>query len=369
MSATRIPTRAEALKLLGLEHPLDYEAKVLASILDGDPPTRTGWTTRLCLEAAVDVLNTRIVMMVAYDNAVLEAMMQVVRQYVTRMNGLHAGYILGALGPAFHAKHGQDEVVHDDGGNPVVVYQDHWIRLKNIGSSEDHRLLGPFGEIREVRRNHGGRLTAHDYDGNYLMDLTEDGLQELLEDHRWRIRVIGPEAAKTRPGASAFGPSSSTIRGVRVRADGPISTRNLMAPRVVDGGRLSAGDHVLVVGQRDPKDDGIYVVGNPGGDGRTVGGTWSRVKGPPSGTPVMVHEGDTYTGTTMVRTSGPAWSGASSSKEEDDIDELIAQINDVPDKKGKTLLEVFAEEDAKQRDGVASQDEIEDILTLVFGKD
>lgn len=332
-----MPSRAEALRILGFDHPLDYEARTLSNLPPGDPPRITGWTTRLCVEAALDVRDAKIVMLVTRSSHELDQMLSRVREYVTKLKGSHAGRLLGAIEPAFTRIHGASEVVHDDGGNPVVVYQDNW-RPDGSGGWKDVRLIGPFGEIREVRLNFGGRITAHDYDGNYLMDLEQDGLQELRKDHRFRISVIGPEEAKERPGASAFGPKSGTdIRSVRVRADGPISTKNRMAPAVVDGIRLEAGDYVLVVGQREPRSNGIYVVGRPGGDGRQSGGTWNRVSSPPTGTSVMVLEGSQYAGTVVVRTDGPQWHGMAASKKEDDIDALIAQIHSVDTTKIKEL--------------------------------
>jgi len=103
-----------------------------------------------------------------------------------------------------------------------------------------------------------------------------------------------------------------------------------------------------------------------------AGGTWNKAKGPPQGTPITVLEGDVHAGTQWVRATPTAWTkvGATVVDARDDIDDLIAQIGSVkePKPKGKTLLEVFAEDDAKALDGVIEQDEIEEILGAVFGE-
>ncbi len=230
-------TREQALKCLGFEHPLTYETK-----------TRQGATTRILVEATVDYLLGRSVLIVGCDQTACRRLRGICEKYAQTIQALCVGMETGSLRTMTHAEFSPGTFPKD-----LRIYTDHF----QVGG--DLRVLGPFGEIRTAKiRN--GKVETYDYDGNFLLLLTPDGLAHFetawhchpftardLDKQRWTI----PDPVES---------SSSFQAPCRLKADGPIFTGSKTAPKAVDDRPTKRGDRILLTDQPKPDRDGIYIV-------------------------------------------------------------------------------------------------------------
>jgi hypothetical protein len=248
-------TRKEALKALGLKHPLVYEQAVHASSTT-KPLRHTGWTTRMLVEAVCDLSNEQGICLVAPNQAMLDEYQSVVLDYCDQL-GIDIDdveWIITAKEADFVTAFDKDkQFVNDTEMNAYRVYYDHW------RGSADVRTMGPYGEIRTVHRR---SLRAFDYDGDFLLTLTWEGLQELLIEYGSRIIVVEEDTVQQTAFPTNRHPTEDELDSlVAGLSDGrvapPPGSTGGDADRIVDA--LSSGPgvapSVTLCGKRGPDDD------------------------------------------------------------------------------------------------------------------
>jgi hypothetical protein len=333
------PSRQEVLALLDLEHPLEFEAKALQDQMQAHRPRRTGQTTRMMVEAATDALNGTNVLLVGADAKHAEQLSSYVIALVDAVEGKRPdlcpdppGIVRGAIGTAPTVKN-RDE----------VCYVDHYQK------NGDHRLLGPAGEIRTLEAI-GDTYRAYDYDGNYLLDLDEDGKNQVMEVLGTRITFRSPKAGRISPPASQF-------TTVRVKSTGMVNTKKGVAPNVIDGVRLLHQDVVLLTDQPVPSKNGPYnVVMSLGKYDRNEVSLVRAGVEPTAGNVIIVQEGKTYGSTSWVF-DGSVWTQLASTQAVstklpnggDDIDTLIADISYTKGPTKKVAVASAPDSDAEER--------------------
>jgi len=295
--ATSNITRKRALSMLGLQHPLEHEALVLAprrglsSELLG-----VGNTTRMLVEAAADVWQKRSVLLVAVDQATAVDLGVQLRQFTTRLG--------------FPFREGKDHKIemmsllqYDHEGGPEGPFWrrkgiDYCVYVDHGALPATGRLTGPHGEIRTAWIRADGTVRALDYDGEFLYLTDEEGIEQLRKLNPYRIQAKREKVSRIHAGVPGFAGTGVTYIGpCCAKAEGPIFTGPGLAPETVDGHKTVVGDRVLLTGQPKPERDGIYIVAAK----TWKGDTWTKAKDDTQvGVTTIITDGRRHANTTWV---------------------------------------------------------------------
>lgn len=170
--------------------------------------------------------------------------------------------------------------------------------------------LGPFNDITQVIRMPDGSLLAYDAKNHFVVELEEDGLEQLQELLHIQVTDLSREAPQLPPGYQTIRPVGAPIAGyvpsvvggsnfhapVRAKTTDIVFLKGGLSPKIVDDVRLRRGDTVLVTEQPDHTHNGIYEVWKEDYRGQT----WLRSGVPTAGQMVMVAEGTCHESTIWV---------------------------------------------------------------------
>jgi hypothetical protein len=270
-----IPTRKETYKLLGLLEPLAWERAARENNLTQgrEPQRRSGTTTMLAVEAALDVLHGKTIWLIGYtvtDITLLtdgldDTLAKLGAPFGVKKNKVHTETWANYQGSRFNLL----------GTRPDSIYIDHY-----IGPTGEHRPhTGPYGLIRTVKQEplNPDHWTALDYDDDFVMTLDEAAATQLADDRPERVRLIPLPAPPIvtlqpdyglgltlSPGVS-YGPpiKAASTKNVPITSNMVTGVENAM----FDGVSVGAGDSVLLLSQDDSIENGVWEVTSSGDGG------------------------------------------------------------------------------------------------------
>ncbi|MDB4278010.1 hypothetical protein N9917_00110 [Deltaproteobacteria bacterium] len=302
-----VPTLVETYKLLGLKEPLAWERAVReVNAVEGHELQRgTGTTTRLGVEAALDILKDKTIWLIGYTVTDIARLREVIDKTLSTLN---APYKAGA-GKVFSTtwEDYNGAKVKLIGTRPDAVYIDHYLGP----NGKDHRpASGPYGMIRTIAQNNLSPKVwdAKDYDGTLVMSLDHEAACALCDLRPERVRLIpiaSPSKMLDLTGVNVTG--SSWHHPVKAVSTTDVPLVNHMVTDTetdfFDGAAIEVGDTVLLTGQQDTSQNGVYEIFGGGTDGMLY---LAAEPSPGDGTSLLVTEGVLYADTTWVY-DGPDW--------------------------------------------------------------
>jgi hypothetical protein len=174
-----------AFKKLGLT-PLD---EWLSKLPDGQT-RHIGATTWMLVEAALNIIAKKRVVIVGPTLSVTSEMVKACRTYVVR---LHKAQMLHITGRKVEFEDAGGVLFWDSertrsrhGVNLDVTYRNsEWV-FRTID-----RRKNPFLRVRKIRRWPGGSFMAYGESDEFLMELEESGAMELITRFPWHVTRIG----------------------------------------------------------------------------------------------------------------------------------------------------------------------------------
>lgn len=292
------PTLKDAYKLLGLNDPVAWEAHIRGGFkVMGvqDDRRQIGTTTLLMIEACLDAWGGKKVLVVGHTVSDRDRLRQVCDDILVKLGAPRDTH----KKLRFLTREGWERGTAIAGWHPDSTYQDHY-----QGVGEDERPLpGPYGHIRTVEQNPGNpdRWNAKDYDGDLIMVLDTPTAQALSHEHPTRIKYV-PRPAVSIP-VLGGGQLLNPARAVATRNVGLTNGMMKPDPDDFDGVALKPGDRVLLTGQLDPVENGIYSVTGSGSDGLCY---FTPDVANHDGDRLMVTDGD-VNGSTLWVCDRPMW--------------------------------------------------------------
>ena len=176
-------TLGEAYKTLGLT-PLDQYLKQ-----SKDRDRNLGATTWMLVEAALAVVDGKSIMIIGMTLVHAEELAKVCHDYVFKLSGF-GGQVSKKVQRCYLMSN--DARIHwsSPRTSPIPGGQ----HLQEFSDSRYHRMAldrrtGPYSSIRKLIKI-GDKFAAYDDNDTFLLELTLDGGEQLVDADPWRIKVV-----------------------------------------------------------------------------------------------------------------------------------------------------------------------------------